>query len=339
MVCMSAGAIADEMVLEGTLLERIKIVDLEGSEIAYRNPAGDLVYSHFAQVDWLSVSSVGSLRDLNEAENMVRAGKFGRAIQYYERALRVAPKFWKKLVRARLVRAAERSGRLDTLVAQFVALTSVVEGGPELASCVFPGSSPVGEVRGGVRALRNVNEAIDRASSQSDRVLLEMLRYQIARILDDPSKARYAEALADQPIPPAVGNRSVYRVKARALLEAVGSIGREAAVGVINGELSRAAMEVLPEMLLVKAELLLAGARSDEDLIRSAWPAMRIVIHYPSDPLVPKALMLAAKVHERLGRNELAIKLLNECVRFGGIADSDRDRASAEISRLTVAGS
>ncbi|MCH7527600.1 MAG: hypothetical protein IID39_09195 [Planctomycetes bacterium] len=94
----------------------------------------------------------------------------------------------------------------------------------------------------------------------------------------------------------------------------------------------------MPELLLVKARALLRAASDEDDLVRVGWAAMRIVLHYPDDPRTPEALMVAAKVHERIGRAPTALKLLGECIGHRAVTADLRRQAEADVERLRTPG-
>lgn len=329
---------ADRIDSGGTALDRIRIVDLDGSRIAFRTPAGELRYVGISAVEAIRVDSVGTLADLNEAEALAAAGKYVQAITYYERALRAAGDFWPPLVRARLIRAADRADRIDVVAAHFTALLETEGAGAAVAAELLPEHAPSG-ARGGVEpALRRIHDWMGRVESQSARVVLEMLRYAIVSRAGGGDADRFAAELVEQPIPLPVATRSVYRVRAGAIVRTAGSGRMESALRRINSDLMGAPQAVLPELLMAKSRVLLPIAKNDDAAIRAAWPAMRIVIHYPNDPLGPEALMLTAGVTERLGQNATAIQLLNECIEHPRARTDDRDKARAAISRLTTHG-
>lgn len=329
---------ADQIVHGRKLLPRIKIVDMDGARIAYRTPAGALEHVHIAQVSRITVDTVGTLAQLNEAERLVAIGNYSRSITYYERALRVASDHWRILVMARLIQAADRADRIDIVSKQFVALLSNEFTGPALAAELLPETSPRRRSRGIERAQRQIDSVIDDLASQSARVLLEMLRFHIEKRSGGGAADRYAAELARQPIPPIVASRSTYAIKAAALLH-WGSNGHWPAVlTLVDADLTGAPRAILPELLMVKARALAATGENENVLIRAGWTAMRVVIHYPDDPLAPEALLLTAELEERIGRVPTALQLLVECINHGRITAPVRDEVMNLKKRLQSTG-
>lgn len=335
---LSPALDADQIVHGRKSLPRIKIVDMDGARIAYRTPAGGLKHVHITQVSRITVDTVGTLAQLNEAERLVAMGNYSRSITYYERALRVASDHWRILVMARLIQAADRADRIDIVSKQFVSLLSNEFTGPALAAALLPETAPRRRSRGIDRARRQIDSVIDDMASQSARVLLEMLRFHIEKRSGGSAADQYAGELARQPIPPIVASRSAYAAKSDALLH-WGSNGHWPAVlTLVDADLANAPRAILPELLMVKARALAATGKSEDALIRAGWTAMRVVIHYPDDPLAPEALLLTAEIEERIGRVPTALQLLVECINHGRIAAAVRDQAMNLKKRLQSKG-
>ncbi len=339
-LCLGAGESVrgDELVRGSTKLERIRIVDLDGGDIAYRTPGGEFRLMPITEVDRLQVDTVGTLADLNEAELRQSRGDFVRAERHYVRATRVASGFWERLVRARFIQAADRAGRMDIIATQFAALLDDENAGPVLAAELLPRSAPTVRSPGMERARSRIEGEIEQATSQSARVLLELLRFQMVDGVGGGNSGVLARKLMDQPIPPIVGTRSVYRVKAAALRRLAADGSAAEVLRIVDGDIGSVAMGALPELLLVKGEVLFEWGRGEAAVMRAGLAAMRLVIHFPEDELVPAALVLAARVHERMDRVPTALKLLEECVGLARITATMRARAEAEMTRLRSAG-
>ncbi len=334
----SAPTTADELEFGGTKIERIGIVDLEGAEIAYRTPAGDFRYLLLTRVDRIYVDSAGELEDLNEAEALRVKRDFVRAINHYERALRVSTGFWKRLVRARLIQACDQSDHIDKFARQFILLLRDTENGAALAAELMPHHAPTPQSRGIPRAKRDIAEVVRGMRSQSGRVLLDMLAFHIATRAAPGESARLAIDLVRQPIPPLIATREVYRIKRRALGLLLDGGKAGMVLDIIDGELADAPMPVLPEMLLIKARALEASAKTDEDRMRAAWAALRVVIHYADDELAPEALLLASEVHEQIGRAPIAAQLIEECLGHAQLTAAVRKQAEERMERLRSTG-
>lgn len=329
---------ADQIVHGGKSLTRIKIVDMDGPRIAYRTPAGGLEHVHIAEVSRVTIDSIGTLAQLNEAERLVALGNYNRSITYYERALRVASGHWHTLVMARLIQAGDRADRIEVVAKYFVTLLSNEFTGPALAAALLPEVAPGRRSRGIERARRQIEPVIDKLASQSARVLLEMLRFLIEERSGGAATDRYAGELARQPIPPIVASRAAYGVKAGALLHWGAGGHWSDVLALVNADLAGAPPAILPELLMVKARALSAMGQDDDTLIRAGWAAMRVVIHYADDPLAPEALLLTASVEERIGRVPTALQLLDECLQHARITAPVRDEAMNLKNRLQQKG-
>ena len=336
-VSMARSLRADRIEFGQTSLQGIKIVDLEGSRIAYRTPGGELRFIPITEVERLYVDSVGTLNDLNEAERRMHRGDLPQAITHYERAVRLAPAFWQRLVRARLIQACDRGDRIDTLVMHLVAILDDEAAGAPLAVTLLPKTAPVSTRRGVDRGLRRIKEKIDVVASQSARAVLEMLRYVIVDRSGRPLASQYAAELIRQPLPLPVATRAGYRVRASALERWIRDGHSAEGLAAIQADLRQAPHGVLPELLLVKARALQASAGDEASLIRAAWAAMRVVIHYPDDERVPEALWVAAGILQRIRRAPTAIQLLDECIKHPRISERRREQATAAIDRLRAA--
>jgi hypothetical protein len=337
-VWSGVDASGDELWVDGDRLERVRIMDLERGEISYATPDGEFRRVRLSSVERVLVDSVGTTAYLNEAELRASGGDFVRSISQYERAVRTSDGFWKRLSRARLVRAADEADRVDLVATHFAAIVGDEPTGLELAADILPVVSPTASSRGVTRGLRVIGEASARARSQSARVLLDMLRYHILSRTDAAKSLVAAGALVDEPIPQMIASRGVYGLKRRAMERLVVAGEAERVVRIANAELSTAPRGVLAEMLLVKSRALLSQATDSDGLSRAGWAAMRIVIHFEDDPLVPAALLIASEVHERMGKNPTAEQLLEECLSHSRLTRRVEDEARSSLARL-VAGS
>ncbi len=334
MLIRQTPARADRIEIGRTTIERVTIVDLDGARLAFRTPGGELRFTPLPEIDLLFVNSISTLADFNEAERQRARGRLRQAITLYERAARVATDYWERLVRARLIQTCDRADRIDLLVTHFIALLNNEAEGAPLAAVLLPQTAPVSNTRGAEREIRRINERAETMASQSAKVVLDMLRFRIADRTDHRNAAQFAADLIAEPIPLAVSTRPAYRVRAAALRRWAEGGSTEAALKEVDADLLSAPYEVLPELLLLKAELLKDSADDSESLIRAGWAAMRIPIHYPKDERAPEALLLAARVCEQLGRRPTALQLLDECTAHPRIGNEVRDRASEARDRL-----
>ncbi len=330
---VAGTTLADRIDAESVSHDQIRIVDLEGPQISFRSPAGRLETIDLVAVTQLHVDSIGTLEDLNEAERLAAENKHDQAIRHYERAVRVASSFWERLARARLIQACDRADRIELLTTHFVELLHDEALGAPLAAALLPVNAPE-QSREVERAFQTIDSRLDRMASQSGRIVLEMLRFVIADRTGHDRAAAYAESLVNQPVPMAVATRAVYRVRGLALKRWMIAGDRDAALKILNADLQQAPREFLPELLLVKAASYLSGAQDQDSLYEAGWAAMRIVIHYPDDELVPEALVLAAEAHARMDRLPTAMRLIDESLRHARIRSAVRERATLMRSQM-----
>ena len=71
-----------------------------------------------------------------------------------------------------------------------------------------------------------------------------------------------------------------------------------------------------------------------EEIIRAAWPFMRVAIHFPEDPRAAQGLYGAAQAVERTGRKDKAAQLLEECLGHRSLTAETRSLAEAALNRL-----
>jgi len=336
---------ADRIDAGGTVLQGIHIVDLDAARIAYRTPAGELRFVPIAQADLIQFNDLPELAEFNEAERLRNRSMFDKALPRYERAARVVDARWMPLVRARLIQTCDRLGEVDKLVGHFVALLDDEAAGAPLAAELLPrfdagspqsGPEAMVSPRGTERAAQSIADRMEHVASQSARVILEMLRFVIVARAGDREAGPLAVELIRQPIPLMVSTRPVYRVRSAAIQRWAADGHAEAALGELDGDIPTAPETVLPELLVAKARIALHAAGDRDALIRAAWSAMRVVIHFPEDELVPVALLLTADVHQRLGRVPTAVQLLDECRQHPRIDPATRGRAEAARSRLSA---
>ncbi len=334
-MCTAAPTVlADELVILATRYQQITINGFDGTRIEYTTPGGDFLYAELANIEYVQVDSVTNLRDLNKAESYAREGDHRRAISLYDRALRVANEFWPPLIRARMILAAHRAADVDVVATQMIALTRDGEHGAARAAAVLPQGEWTIEPGKAKRALRPLNAAIDNAATDRNRIVLEALRLLLATSADIDDAATFADAFTRQPIPASVSSRAVHHAKAKALQTLAASGNRTIAIQRLDAAFDTVDRELLPEFLIARARITLAAATSSNDNLRAASSAMRLVAHFPGDPLVAEALAITAQAHERIDRPQCAARLWSECRRHKTASNALADRADRAIQRI-----
>jgi hypothetical protein len=252
--------------------------------------------------------------------------------------LRSSEDFWADLVAARLVLACDAAGHLDTATLNFIRLLRGSWGGPSAAARLIPNVIPKSGNRRVQRALEQLSAAISREPDESQRALLSLLRYEILRRTGDPRTNTAAKAIAGLSIPASARSERVYEIQLHALRATViGDVGSGALTN-LHQAIRDCPDTVLPDLLLLKGEVLFQTAAMRDGIVRSSWPFLRVAIHYPDDPRGTEGLYRAALVLERLGNPDKAIELLEECVGHKHVTTETRRGAEAAAARLRSMG-
>lgn len=331
---LATCATADELLIAGTRYQQVTIEGFESTQITFTTPGGDYKYAPLTDLEYMQVDMLSNLRDLNKAEHHLRNGDPRRSIPHYERALRVAGDFWPPLIQTRIIRAAHLAGDPNTLATHFIQLIRNDENGIARAAAILNTDDFPKDIGNPTKAIRTLNAAIDGAVSQSSRVLAEALRFNIARAANDEKAFSFATSFIKQPLTADVTTRPVYRAFANALMAVASAGEQDIATRILDDNFISAPKELLPELLIARARITLDNAESEYVALRAASSAMRLVAHYPRDPLIPEALAITAEAHDRIGRIPTAIKLWQECSQHASASPDLMDRARSELARL-----
>ena len=329
------GNFRDEILTGSEKHQRVSIVDLNGGMLVFRTASGVPVEVPLRQVDLLVVASNPGLQGFNEAEQCLVKGQPAQAVPHYAQALRSARGFWRKLVQARMLTAADRAGLFEQAALAFLELA---ERDVTLAAELLPQSLPERDGRTAERVLRKVDQALPRLTGDDAHVVVELLRYRLLRVLSRPAAKGLTRTIAVRPLPPAVNTPRTYAVRLEAI-EALLEDGARGEVAAILDEIvARVPEDHLPRTLLLKGRALFALAETEEDWLRSALPAMRVAVHFPDRPEAVEALLLAGAAHEKCGLSAGAARLARECLRKDGLTPADERRAREMLARLTRPG-
>ncbi len=330
---------ADQVNVEGAQHTGAKIVGYQGGRLQFRAADGTLHTAWISDVELLVVERGGAFVDFNQAERYLARGEADKAVVRYRRTLRLTEDFWADLVESRLLLACDRAQDIGRATLNFIRVVRGQWSGPAAAVRLMPQAIPIRRDAAVVRAVEQLDSAIGVAPNDEQRAPLELFRYEILRRAGDQRSAEAEQAIAVMVIPELLGCERVYTIQLVALKGALSDDVRPEELESLDRAIRDCPKATLPGFLLLKGETLLRTATTREEIIRAAWPFMRVAIHMPSDPRAAEGLVGAAAAVERMGRRDKAIALLEECLqRKRGLTKETRQKAEAALSRLRSGG-
>ena len=138
-------------------------------------------------------------------------------------------------------------------------------------------------------------------------------------------------------IPKALRCERVSAIQLAALETVLGDEVGASALKALDRAARQCPRAMLPGFLVLKGQALLRSATTREELIRAAWPFMRVVIHFQRDPRAAEGLLGAAVALERMGRSDRAIAMLEECLRRRGLTAPIQRQVKEALARLQSA--
>ena len=306
---------ADRLVVNGTEYAGARIVAMQRGRLRFRQADGRLDEAWADEVDRIHVEHGGAFMDFNQAERLVAEGKMAAAIPRYTRSLRLVEDFWPDLISIRLVKACDATGDFDDAVEHFIRVLLGPHAGPTAAARIIPQGVPTKRNAKVTRAMARIAAKLRGGSDVTDaqKALLRLLRYEILRHTGDEETVAAARDVATSAIPAAARSTQAYAIVHHALETLLQSDPDETLLEGLDAAIRDCPKESLAGFLLLKGKTLLRTAATQEDLVRAAWPLMRVAIHLGNDPLAPEALFEAATALERIGRKGQAADLLREC--------------------------
>jgi tetratricopeptide (TPR) repeat protein len=325
---------ADQIVIDAESIAPVEVITFEGAAVKFRRPEGRIQSAWIDEIGLIIIDRGGFFDDFNQAERFRQSGEYERAVTRYKRALRSADGHWQDLVAARAATASDRAGQLDNAVQYWIVLLRGAHGGVAAAARTLPGSIP-DSFNGRVeRALHFIDSALAAEPREAERALLTLLRFAIlAQIGDDRSTQAALDAAAVE-IPEPAWTEPVFRIQIEAFrrMPQQGAENRLAAL--VDQALRSAPDALLPELLLMKGAALERAAQSRGDLLRAAWPYLRVVIHFPDHALTPRALLNVAGVLERAELPDKALAVLQESLGHARAGDELRNEARRRADSL-----
>jgi tetratricopeptide (TPR) repeat protein len=330
----AAAAAADQIVVQGTSHVSVKLVGFEQGQVRFRTADGKLRSVWIDLIDLLIVERGDLYDDFNEAERFLAGGDPERAIVRYGRASRLSEEFWPDLITARLLMACDSAGRLDKATTSFLRVLRGRFSGPWAAARIIPKVIPAKHDTRVQRAIEQLNGALLPEPDESQRALIELLRYEILRRTNDEAVADARRRVAALSLPEAARSERAYGIQLGALRETLGDSVSASSLFALEGAIRDCPEAVLPGFLLLKGQVLLRTALARDEFIRAAWSLMRVAIHFPDNDAAPDALYGTAQALERIGRPDKAIDLLTECLQHVRLGQETRQQAEAAVSRL-----
>ncbi len=330
-----APARGDEILIDGRTLHRVEITAYRDGQLEYRTTSGEYGHVPLRDVRSLTLDSVTGVADFNQAEEFLLKGQPIQAVDRYERALRAARDFWEQVVDVRLLMAADRGQSFEKAVRSFL---RIVEQDPVTAAHLVPHLTPATDRRARERTFKRIEEALaaDDLSAET-RIVVQLLQYDALRAAADASTADAADRIAPLDIPANLLTPRTLEIKTAALNSFLAAKRYTETVQAANNLLASAPEQFLPDILLIKARALLAAAQTDEDYLRAALPAMRVVIHFPDAPQAGEGLLIAAEAHAAAKRPVDAARLLRICSGKENVPANIRKQAQEKLDELVRA--
>lgn len=325
---------ADQIVTQGINHSGAAIVGVDEGRLRFRTADGKLQSAWINDIGLIVVDRGGIFDDFNQAERFLAEDEPVRAILRYRRAWRLSTDFWTDLIAARLVLACDRAKQLDTATLNFIRVLRGTWAGPSAAARLIPREISVTGGRRAKRAIQQLDAALAKDPGESQRPLLEIVRYEIFRRTGDRRAASAAKRVAALSMPVIARSEQVYGIQLHALRESLKDNIDPAGIGNLDRAIRDCPETVLPGLLLLKGEALLRTASTREDIIRAAWPYLRVAIHFPDDPRAADGLYGAATALDRLGGTAKAIELLEECLGHKRVTTRTRRLAEEARTRL-----
>jgi hypothetical protein len=328
----NGSARADEILIGTEKRQQVEVVGFSAGLVEFRSAHRFPDELPISQIDYLFIDSVPAMQDFNEAEEYLLKQQPRQAVTRYTRALRSAGGFWQRLVRARLLMAADRAELLEKAVLAFLDL---VRHDLAAAADLIPQSLPRQRSDAVQRTLRRIERAVHDQVESDARTAVELLSYALLRSLADPAADPLASKLAFRPLPARLRTQRAYAIKIDAI-ERILQTGQDAeAARAAEACVAQVPEAQLPRVLLLAARAQLAAASTEREWLAAATMAMRVVVHFPESGEAAAGLLLAAAAHEKLGHSADAVRLVRECRRNHQLTNRQKEQADQMLARLT----
>ncbi len=275
---------------------------------------------------------------LNAAEEAYAAGNWSAAVDGYQRTVRATTKPWlKDWATARLIDAANKSGRFDAAVASYVA-TLLKD--PAAAAALKP-AMPAERSTYLDTAVTEVNNALgtkgvtDAQRQALFQFLMDLHRARKDKAAEEKAAEQLDEILAKDPNNPAAGQAIARRklMNAAKALEAKDYRKALAEVEAVRDQLTDAAQQADALFYLAEAKYGLTDTKQPDALKDAALAYMRVVAHFKNEPGAPhvaESLVKVAQIHEQLGEPQTAANLYEQ------VASQFKDDPAAQVARQSL---
>ncbi len=325
---------ADQIVTDTENYRAAKIVGFEGGEVHLRTSDGRIRSEWIDRIQLLLVERGGIFDDFNQAERFFSDDQPVRAIVRYRRTLRLVQDFWPDLIAARLLRACEEVNQFDTAVLNWIRLLEGDWGGPSAAARLLPKNIGGKRNQRTIKAIEQLDTARTRNRHDAQVALIELLRFEILRQIHDDRTTSSAHRAAIVMLPTESRSPEVYRILLSAMTNCLSAKVHSNVMAAVDRAIAHCPDSLLPDFLLLKGQTLTRTANTPEELMRAAWPLLRVSIHFARDPRAAEGLYEAAVVMDRLGRRKKAQQLLAECLEHAHVTEATKKLALKAQLRL-----
>ena len=330
----AAGTNADQVIIQDANYTGAKVTRFAAGRLQFRSSAGKVREAWIEDVDLIQIDRRGAFADLNEGERYMTEGDPRKAIARYRRALRLAEDFWVDLISARMVMACDRAERVEQASMSLVRLLEGKHAGAACAARLIPRHLPKRQTSDMTRALAHIDSSIDRLPRDTHRAVLRLFRFEIVRHMGGRQLPKVAESVATMPLPEQIRCDRAYAIIHAALAETLKAGVTPERLAALDQAIADCPFASLADLLMLKGDTLLSTAHSREENIRAGWAYMRVVVHMPDSPHVPRALLGTADVLERIQQGNQAAAMLRECLAHDAIEPSLKKRAQQRLRRL-----
>ena len=335
---LASSAHGDEVVIRGNRYPGASVFALEQGRVRFRTASGNIRSVWIDEVSLFVIDRGGIFDDFNQAERFLAGNQPQRAVVRYERALRVSESFWPDLIAVRLLLACDAAGRIDQATANVLLVLRGRGAGPPAAARLIPKTIPSRPGARVLRALEQLDTALAEDPGLPQRVLASLLRYEILRRVKDVRAAEARRAVAVLTIPPPAASEPAYTIQLEALTATLEENVNNASLNALDRAIRHSPETILPSFLLLRGKTVLRDASTRDEIIRAAWPFMRVAIHFPEDARAAQGLYGAALALERIGRPDKAVELLDDCLACKMSDLETRRMAEATLGRLRAVG-
>lgn len=325
---------ADYIVVGKTPHSNARLLTLSGGKLQFRADSGKTLAAWISDVSLIVMDKEGAFADFNQAERFVNDGQPQQAVGRYRRAQKLRDDYWSDLIAARLLIAADRAGLLSEAVQNFIRVMRSDHLGIECALRMIPENIPAERNAETVQAIQTLDAALAQDPPPNQRAALELLRYEVFRRSNHPRAAAGARNLCTVVMPGGVDVERPWRILCMALEQSANEDAPATLAEAVDRALREVPESVLPDFLMLKGGILSRSAKSREEIIRAAWPWLRVVIHAPNHPRAPEALYETAGALEKLNLRDKASQFLDECLRHAKASDDIKRKAETALARL-----